>query len=799
MKHLSLPFALFIVWLLFIQCTSQKSEKISDIIDVIRLRTGQIDTAVISDLFYAPNYDITFSKNRDINVKYSPSKKYVTFAPVDSFSGLTVIKFQYNSEWFHIPVSVKKRFPHTFKYKPKSDVESVRVIGSFNTWNRRSQPMEDKDKDGLFEKTFWLDNGRYEYRFYVNGKDELIDPENTSKIMNTSGEYNSLLTIDEKIDQSRLINKGYQRKENVLNLSFLFEPDSNQSITSDNIICLKNNTLISNQNISVKENIIQVSLNLDDFPSGTTIRIAAKGNNFSTSFEQVVFRDGQFAGSDNKKFSWQDAIIYSIIVDRFYDGDRSNTKKIGHSELKDKANYYGGDLQGIIEKLDEGYFSDLGVNVLWLSPVNQNPIRAYQEYPEPRRFYSGYHGYWPVDPEKVDERFGDMGLLQNLIEKAHQKKIKVILDYVSNHVHEEHPYFKEHRDWFGTLDLPDGRKNLRLWDEYRLTTWFEPYLPSFDFLSSKEALNTMTDNAIWWLKETNADGFRQDAVKHVPFLFWRTLTRKIKEEIEIPQNRKIFQIGETFGSYELTKSYVNNGQLDAQFNFNLYNTAMYVFLNPQAGFEILDSELDKTFNVHGMFHFMGNLMDSHDKLRFLAVADGDITDGDDPAEIGWSNPPKVDSLDSYKLAQVYLTYIMTIPGIPFVYYGDEIGMTGATDPDNRRPMRFANKLSEAEQKMYAKVKKIVALRRDNPALRYGDFQTVYLEKDIYAYIRSDMQQQVLVILSKSRNEEFVALKLPQIPKVKSIIPLFGVKRYSLIDNVINLNIAPLSSIAFKLD
>ena len=96
-----------------------------------------------------------------------------------------------------------------------------------------------------------------------------------------------------------------------------------------------------------------------------------------------------------------------------------------------------------------------------------------------------------------------------LVEWAHKKEIKVLLDFVSNHVHTEHPYFKEHRDWFGQLELPDGRLNLRFWDEFRLTTWFEPYLASFDYLGSEEALEEMTDIAVWWLNETGADGYRQ--------------------------------------------------------------------------------------------------------------------------------------------------------------------------------------------------------------------------------------------------------------------------------------------------
>ena len=179
-----------------------------------------------------------------------------------------------------------------------------------------------------------------------------------------------------------------------------------------------------------------------------------------------------------------------------------------------------------------------------------------------------------------------MKLLQKLIDDAHQHGINVLIDYVANHVHKEHPFFKNHRDWFGQLELPDGTLNLREWDKHRLTTWFEPFLPKFDYINSAEALDTMTSNAVWWLQETNADGFRQDAVKHIPNIFWRTLTRKIKSEISIPEHKNIFQIGETFGSYDLINSYVNNGQLDAQFNFNLYDTAIPVFIDSSRSFQI---------------------------------------------------------------------------------------------------------------------------------------------------------------------------------------------------------------------
>lgn len=395
----------------------------------------------------------------------------------------------------------------------------------------------------------------------------------------------------------------------------------------------------------------------------------------------------------------------------------------------------------------------------------------------------------------MDDRYGSMELLQTLVNKAHQRGLKVLLDFVSNHVHIDHPFYREHRDWFGTLELPDGRKNIRFWDEYRLTTWFEPFLPSFDYLGSEEALQTMTDNAVWWLQQADLDGFRHDAVKHVPNRFWRVLTQKIKREIEIPQHRKLFQIGETFGSYDLISSYVTNGQLDAQFNFNLFYTARYVFLTPEADFSVLVNELRKTFSVYGMHHLMGNIMDSHDQVRYMAYTDGDITLNEgNTAEIGWSHPPRVDHPSSYRKAALYLAYLLTIPGVPTLYYGDEIGMTGASDPDNRRMMRFGSNLTHWEKTMLGKVRQLVHLRRRHPALRYGDFQTLYADKHCFAYLRSDVNERVLVVLNKSEQSRKVTVTVPPFYKISSMKDALTGEKKPVYDNRLSI---PVKGIGWK--
>ena len=230
--------------------------------------------------------------------------------------------------------------------------------------------------------------------------------------------------------------------------------------------------------------------------------------------------------------------------------------------------------------------------------------------------------------------------------------------------------------------------------------------------------------------------------------FWWTLTRKIKSVIVIPGQRDIFQIGETFGSYQLVSSYVNNGQLDAQFNFNLYDTAIPVFIDSSGSFRSLDDQMQKSFSVYGVNHLMGNIMDSHDKVRFMAYADGDISLNEgNAAEIGWENPPEVDNKSSYDKLELYLSYLLTIPGVPIIDYGDEIGMTGAADPDNRRMMRFDPELSAREKGNLKKCQRPYKSQEENSALRYGDFYTLKADKNIYAFVRSDLNDRILVVVT----------------------------------------------------
>ena len=498
------------------------------------------------------------------------------------------------------------------------------------------------------------------------------------------------------------------------------------------------------------------------------------------SYGKVVKQVSELTRHDN-----QAQVLYSLMIDRFKNGNEANDKPLNRPDVLPKVDYQGGDLKGITQKIEDGFFEDLGITTIWISPITQNPYDAWGQNVDPDTKFSGYHGYWPIYTTVIDERFGTDAELRELLDKAHEHGMNVILDYVANHLHINSPVLQAHPDWTTPLILPDGRRNLELWDEQRLTTWFDVHIPTLD-LEREEVCDPMTDSALYWVANYDFDGFRHDACKHIPENYWRMLCHKMKTRFP---ERKLWQIGETYGSPELIGSYVKSGMIDAQFDFNIYHTTRDVLLENRPMADIVN-EVMRSAAAYGSHHTMGNITGNHDKPRFISLAGGALSPWEPDKYAGWHRTVGVGDPVGYKKLALMQALITTIPGVPCIYQGDEYGIPGANDPDNRYMMSFEG-YSELEQQQKALTKELVALRRNQLPLIYGDLQTLALEGNLWVFARAYMGEVVVVAINNGAEPVEQSLTLPAFYGEQQLNPHFeSGSRFE--GGKLNLQLAPYS-------
>ena len=403
----------------------------------------------------------------------------------------------------------------------------------------------------------------------------------------------------------------------------------------------------------------------------------------------------------------------------------------------------------------------MGITTIWISPITQNPYDAWGQNVNPDTKFSGYHGYWPIYSTVVDKRFGTEEELRQMLSTAHDTEMNVILDYVANHLHINSPVLQEHPDWTTDLILPDGRENIALWDEQRLTTWFDKHIPTLD-LEREEVCEPMTDSALHWVRNFDFDGFRHDACKHIPLNYWRMLCHKMKSEMP---DRPLWQIGETYGSVELIGSYVKTGMIDSQFDFNLYHTSRDVIVDTNRSMRDIAYVVEESEVAYGSHHTMGNITGNHDKPRFISIAGGDMPlwGIDDKAE-GWHREVVVGDMDKgHAGLQLMKAIIATVPGVPCIYQGDEYGVPGANDPDNRDMMTFEG-YNDYQMKEYAQTKALMQYRRGSMPLMYGDIRTLYVDDAAWVFLRHYMGEWVVVAMNVRDEATTVNATLPAFVK-----------------------------------
>jgi cyclomaltodextrinase / maltogenic alpha-amylase / neopullulanase len=389
----------------------------------------------------------------------------------------------------------------------------------------------------------------------------------------------------------------------------------------------------------------------------------------------------------------RDAVCYHVMVDRFARPGESLPPP------GDPTALYGGTLDGVREHLD--HIAALGCNVLWLSPVHQSP---------------SHHGYDYEDFLTVEARYGGDAALIRLVRAAHEKGIRVLLDFVPNHTGRGHHLFRD-----AIANGGDAAEYYRFWQWPHYYRCFADVvsLPELDTGSSRVRQH-LVRAAQHWLTAYGVDGVRCDHVAGVDPAFWVELRRGLREVKQEP-----LILGEATGVPEWLARYA--GRIDSIFDFDL---AYYIRESlgrgrmDAAGFAAWLDEHDHAYPGLAL----ATLLDNHDMNRFLWVADGDA--------------------NRLKLAA---TLLLTLPGMPVLYYGTEVGLSQRYDgaienAEARLPMLWG---ADQNQDVLAHFQRLGRMRRESPALRRGDRRTVLADAEVFAYERKAGDDSVTVALNFS--------------------------------------------------
>ena len=466
---------------------------------------------------------------------------------------------------------------------------------------------------------------------------------------------------------------------------------------------------------------------------------------------------------EESSFDWNGALVYMIMTDRFVNGNSSNDPS-SILDVSQGADWMGGDFAGVISMLESGYFEELGVSALWLTPFNKGAEGSFLASDNEHRV-SGYHGYWPVKSREIDSRFGTESELKQLIALAHSKGIRILNDFVINHVHEDHEYYQTNPDWFrdGCVLGTSGCD----WTERALDGVFSSYMPDVNW-QNPEASEKFLEDAIWWQKEYDLDGSRIDAVKHVEPSSISNLVVKFSEEVENALT-DYYLLGETamgwtgynivdnLPQYNAINQYMGEGGLDGQGDFVLYHAVVdNVFRYGSIDFSHLDYWTLQSQENYVEGSIMTPYLGSHDTSRLISRLD----DGGNNPDNKWveqSLPQQPASSQPYIESKIAFSWLLTIPGAPVLYMGDEYGEYGGSDPDNRHSFRRGDQLTSNELQLASFVQELGNIRQQSNDLQEGTYRSIFSDETLLVFARETANSETVVLINSGETSREISL------------------------------------------
>lgn len=424
----------------------------------------------------------------------------------------------------------------------------------------------------------------------------------------------------------------------------------------------------------------------------------------------------------------KDTIWYQIFPERFANGDPSINPDgaLPWGSTKPKPNnFFGGDFEGVIEKLD--YLTDLGINGIYFTPI----FKAHSN-----------HKYDTIDYMEIDPQFGNKETFKRLVQKCHEKGIRVMLDAVFNHCGYYFPQFQDvlkkgkdskFKDWFHFWDFPVRTKPKPNYDAFA----FEPNMPKLN-TENPDVKDYLLKVAKYWIEEFDIDGWRLDVSNEVDHQFWRDFRKNVKA-----CKQEVYILGEIWHD---SMPWLQGDQFDAVMNYPFTNAALeYVAKNERKA----DAFVEETSHVFQSYpenvnEVAFNLLGSHDTPRVLTECNG--------------------NRDKAKL--LYLLQL-SFPGTPCIYYGDEIGMSGGDDPSCRECMIWGGEDQDLEMKAF--IKKLIQLRKTESAFgNHGKLRFLEAGEETNHLIYSKSYGEETIIIAINHSEKEMDVEIPYVSDYRHI-------------------------------
>ncbi len=415
-------------------------------------------------------------------------------------------------------------------------------------------------------------------------------------------------------------------------------------------------------------------------------------------------------------------VWYQIFPERFANGNPAISPKgvrpWDASIAPQVLDFFGGDLQGIIDHLD--YLQELGITGLYLCPIFESPSN---------------HKYDTIDYFEIDRHFGDKETFRQLVKEAHARGMKIMLDAVFNHIGYDSPQWQDvvkygedsiYKDWFHIKEFPVSSENL--WNSRDLSYHafaFAGFMPKLN-TANPEVKAYLLKVATYWIEEFDIDAWRLDVANEIDHQFWRDFRKAV-----LTKKPDLYILGEIWHS---SQPWLNGDEFHAVMNYPLSESIKDYFLRGHKETQrfIWEINSQSMYYRQQISEVMFNLLDSHDTERILTTAKGD--------------------LQSVKSA---LAFLYLPRGTPCIYYGTEIAMEGAHDPDCRRCMPWSEIESEENQKKIATMRKLIMLRRNEKVCRslHFHFPNGYENDRCVEYIKLDEEGNKIEVLLNASDEE----------------------------------------------